>query len=78
MRHQVSVRSKPDAHLVRFRTECIGSTGSGLRRGLEGFQVGFFVFHCPPESFNDHDIVPTTLAVHAGLDLVGFQQISEL
>lgn len=38
----------------------------------------FLVFHRSPEPFNDHVIALTSLAIHADLYVVRFQEIGEL
>ena len=42
-----------------------------------GFEVNLLVFDGSPEALNDHVVSPTAIAVHADLDLVGFQEIGE-
>lgn len=56
----------------------VGCPSSCLRRGLVGLQLDSLIFNHSPEPFSDYIIAPISLAIHAALDLVGFQQLSEL
>ena len=37
------------------------------------FQIYIFIFHTPPEAFNEHVVHPAALAVHADVDTMTFK-----
>ena len=47
--------------------------GLGGRNSVVGFQIHLFIFHRPPEPFNEDIVAPATLAVHADSDAVFLQ-----
>jgi len=55
----------------------LGQTSLGLSSDLIGFQIHLLEFHRSSEPFNDHVTSPTSLAIHADLYVVRFQEIGE-
>jgi hypothetical protein len=81
------IRSKPDRGLTVscrvgsgtvIEREVPRQVGSRFRCVFIGFQIHLFLFHGSPKSFNEHVIPPTTLAVHADGNTVGFEHAGEL
>ena len=58
---------------VEIATEAV----SGISAILICFQIDFFVFNCPPQSFDEQVIIITSLPIHADSDSMFFQETGE-
>ena len=60
------------------KAEIVTDPGAGFRNAGIGVQVDLFVFDGSPEALYEDVVAPSSLAIHADLDLAGGQHLDEV